>query len=103
VTVSRRFSAVGGGHLFGVALGKEARVSAAVVADHDGSSAKVDDLDLVRGAKFLFCVAVVAPMNRLNGARGDRIMRVLLRGVEHSAGLSGVVHLHPRIAVRGCG
>jgi hypothetical protein len=44
------------------------------VADRDGSSAEVDDLDAVRVAGlFSVVVVVVASMGRVDGAGGHRI------------------------------
>jgi hypothetical protein len=43
------------------------------VADRDGSSAEVDDLDAVRVAGLFSVVVVVASMGRVDGAGGHRI------------------------------
>jgi hypothetical protein len=73
VPVLDRLVAVSQGQQLGVALGKEAGVSATVVADRDGSSAQVDDLDEVRTAGFFTGVVMVAAMNCIDGAGGNRI------------------------------
>jgi len=65
--------AVGRSQPVGVALGKEARVSATVVTDRDGSSAEVDDLDQVRMAGLFTVVLVVTSMDRVDSAGGHRI------------------------------
>ena len=70
--VPGRLSAVGGRQSVGVALGKEARVAAALVADRDGTSAEVDHLDEVRMAGTLTGVAVVASMHRVDMAGSHR-------------------------------
>ena len=62
--VGGRLLPVSGRQPVGVALGKESRVLATVVADRDGSSAEVDDLDQVRMADLCISVLVVAAMNR---------------------------------------
>jgi hypothetical protein len=74
-----RFLAVGHGQSVGVALGKEAGVSATVVADRDGSSAEVDHLDEVGMAGLVIWVVVVASMDRVDGAGGHRRARVVCR------------------------
>jgi hypothetical protein len=74
---------VGGSQPVGVTRGKEARVSATVVADRDGLSAKVDDLDQVRSAGLFASVVVVASMNRVDSAGCHRIIGLLVCRVEH--------------------
>ena len=64
---------MGGSQSVGVALGNETRVPTAVVADRDGSSAEVDDLDEVRMAGLVTVVVVVASMGRVDGAGGHPI------------------------------
>ena len=43
------------------------------MADRDGSSAKVDDLDEVRMAGLFTSVVVVASMDRVDSAGGHRL------------------------------
>jgi hypothetical protein len=74
---------MGGSQLVGVAFGKEARVSATVVAHRDGTSAKVDDLDQVRVAGLFTAVVVVASMDRVDSAGGNRVIGLLVCRVEH--------------------
>ena len=67
---------------------------ATVVADRDGSSAKVDDLDEVRMAGLFTSVVVVASMDRVDSAGGHRIGLIVCR-VKHRVRLPEVVSLHP--------
>ena len=78
---------MGGSQPVGVALGKEAGVSATVMAYCDGSSAEVDDLDQVGMAGLLTFVVVVTSMGRVDGAAGNRVIGVLVCRVEHQARL----------------
>ena len=61
---------------------------ATVVADRDGSSAKVDDLDEVRMADLLPSVVMVASMDRVDSAGGHRIALIVCR-VKHRVRPSG--------------
>jgi hypothetical protein len=74
---------VGASQPVGVALGEEAGVKVAVVADRDGPSAEVDDLDQVGVAGVLTVVVVVASVDRVHGAGGHWVNRLLLCRVEH--------------------
>ena len=68
--------------------GEETRVSAAVVADREGSSAEVDDLDEVRMTDVFTGVVVVASMRSVHSAGRHRPRRVACC-VRHD-------HLQPR-------
>ena len=59
-----------------------------IVADRDGSSAQVDDLDEVRMAGLFTSVVVVASMGRIDRAGGHRIGLIVCR-VEHRVRPSG--------------
>ncbi len=83
-----RLLAVGDGQSVGVSLGEETRVSAAVVADREGSSAEVDDLDEVRMTDVFTGVVVVASMRSVHSAGRHRPRRVACC-VRHD-------HLQPR-------
>jgi len=73
----------------GVELGKEARVSPTVVADGDGSPAKVNDLDQVRMARLFTWVVVVTSMDRVDSAGGHRIIQLCVCRVKHRPSPSG--------------
>jgi hypothetical protein len=84
-----RFLAVGHGQSVGVALGKEAGVSVTVVADRDGSSAEVDDLDEVGMAGLVIWVVVVASMDRVDSAGGHLLIGPRACRVSHRTSPSG--------------
>jgi hypothetical protein len=80
---------MGGSQLVGVAFGKEARVPATVMADRNGPSAKVDDLDQMGMAGLLTFVDVVPSMDRVHSAGGNGFIGLLVCRVEHQARLCG--------------
>jgi hypothetical protein len=80
---------VGGSKPVGVPLGKEAGVAATVVADDDGTAAKVDDLDQVRMAGIFTRVVVVASMDRVDSAGGHLLIGPRACRVSHRTSPSG--------------
>ena len=72
------------------------------MADDDGSSAKVDDLDQVRVAGPFISVVVVASMYRVDGAGSHRIGLIVCR-VKHRAALPEVVSCIHGTAARHLG
>jgi len=84
--------------LVGVAFGDEPGVLTTVVAHRNGAWTEVDDLDQVRVAGVRTLVVVVAPMDRVDSAGGNRVTGLLVRRVEHRAtfGESSVIPLNAR-------